>query len=301
MLKRIVGLVVGTTVACSSFMAFATVNTTTTYGEKVDDVQKVSVTSVVSDVTVGNTLTYLATVQGAELAGLTGDDIVYIDQVTLTEGMDGLVASTYSFNYTANADEAIQANVKVGGSVSASGTITGPACAVSVDSNAAVDYAYPANATGFTLISVSDVAQIKNVTLNGNPTIVGTDWYLGTEGIYVLNSYLMSEELAIVIEKDTEVADSVSTDGIATVGNGTAVIIVGTVTGNGEYGAKITIDDEELTYPALGKGTDGRFAIKLTGLEVGTKVVAKTYCGEVVGKQCVVTTDEINQVGSIVQ
>ena len=83
MLKRIVGLVVGTTVACSAFAASAaTVTSTSTYGSD----GKVTVANEVAGVEAGQTLTYLAYEQAVtDLDALIGDNIVYIGVITQSE------------------------------------------------------------------------------------------------------------------------------------------------------------------------------------------------------------------------
>ena len=312
MLKKIVSLAVGTACLFSMVGVSAmTVQTTTEY--RASDIK---VTTTVEDASLsGTTLTYLA--HDGEITS--GSNIVYVDQIIAD-------ATSETFEYVTQYNK-IGSTVKVGGRNSAG-------AALGVDENAIpgvpvyLDEATdPISATFTTagaeagLVKVQ-VAELTGFVVKGLATEDGVvdaeSYFVGNDGIWINNTVLKNSEwLRIDTGSDAAIGMTValgySPDDLETTEETDPYIIaVGLAKGNvKEYGILFGASADEVaakgeafdpanpadtnTFRALGKGTDGMYAVQLYNFADfvnGSDVYAAAYYID--SKDNVVIGDAIN-------
>lgn len=298
MLKRLVSAVVGVTCIAATVGVSATtpnVSTSTVYNAA--DPSKIEVTSIVSgtDVVSGNIYTYLAYDKNVKDTVTQGNQIVYIDQQTAN-------GSQVTFKYvTGNTN--IGSKIKVGGkdaqgqayTANGSTTIPSPATKVNVSVNGESAEAQEVNLTdsdAYVQISFTDTNTnpVSNVTVSG---VTDVDWFAGNGCVWILARNL-SNGATVTITTAAEAAvayfQTLAGGYLANDDGVKSLIVAGKVTGNDattEYGIEIATASDfagSTKYKALGKGSDGTFAIKLQDLAkgdlTGDTVYARAYYGE---------------------
>lgn len=292
MLKRLVSAVVGVTcIAATVGVSAATpnVSTSTVY----NGTGTIKVVSTVSGASSGNIYTYLAYDKNVTTV-TQGSEIVYIDQKTA----DGV---TVAFEYVTKNDN-VGSKVKVGGksadgtAFEANDTNTIPALATAVNvkvndgeaTSAEVDLTDP---TAYVPLSFTDTNHpVSNVTVSG---VTDVDWFAGNGCVWILARNL-SNGATVTITTAAEAAvayfQTLAGGYLANDDGVKSLIVAGKVTGNDattDYGIEIATTSEftgSTKYKALGKGSDGTFAIKLQDLAngnlTGDTVYARAYYGE---------------------
>lgn len=289
MLKRLVSAVVGVTciAATVGVSAAPSVATTTVYNGA--DTSKIKVTSTVQNASSenGDIYTYLAYDENVTTV-TQGSEIVYIDQKTAT-------GTTVTFEYVTDTTD-VNAKVKVGGKNNAgafdpySGTIPAAKTSVNVtvDGDAPADQDLDLNSAAdddYIGISLGKNNVVSAVTIGGTAI---DDYFVGNGKVWIKKSDLTSGgQIAITTTAETA-ATAAETIGAGCLVDGSikSVIAMAKVVGGAsEYGIAISTskDFNSVTcYPALGKGTDGVFAIKLQDIASGGlsgTVYAKAYYG----------------------
>lgn len=259
---------------CMSVSA-ATFTTTSTYFGSVgaDANTKIVVTTTVSDVAATDMVTYY--VEGAD------DSIVYLDQATAA-------ATTQVFEFETTAEEINGAAVSVAGA-----TAAGVGFTATGDDAAAYTVTYTVGANGtatnnatsgavaftnvgvlkFAPITADDGYKVASVSLNGAP-LSSEEWMAAADGIYFDTTIAANAQLAVTFEN--VVATTVST--LRAIGEMveadyvvTGIAQIAAVEG-AEYGLLIADSSVEtvekdaagvVTYAAKGRGSDGRFAIRV--------------------------------------
>ena len=295
MLKRLVSAVVGVTcIAATVGVSAATPNVLTSTAYNAADATKIEVTSTVSgtDVATGNIYTYLAYDKSVTDTVTQGSQIVYIDQKTA----DG---STVTFKYVTES-RWIDSKIKVGGkdaqgqAYTANGdtTIPSPATKVNVSVNGESIGEQEVNLTdseAYVSLTFNDSKPVSNVTVDD----ASVDWFAGNNCVWILASALKhGAAVAITTEAAAVEAayDTLAGGYLANDGGVKSLIVAGKVTGNDantEYGIEIA-DNAEFNgatqYKALGKGSNGEFAIKLQDLAngglTGDTVYARAFYGD---------------------
>lgn len=273
MLKKVFSVVLCLVLACSMLSAFAItaedITTTTTYLSE----NEITVRTTVINATSGNTYTYLAHNNEKEPDDLINTDIVYVDE----KKADG---TTVYFDYTTS-------NSKIGSSVRVSGVAgdTLPELApeythkVSVDGAEAVDGTIEgladADADAYVLVAVAGLTEKKVVAVTVDGEAV--EFLTAANGVRIKAGALKGKEEAPVVAITTEAYSyvSVRTEGLGIIAEdnkdsagAAAVIACAQVLGAvDEFGIEFSLDKDfaadVLKAAALGKGTDGRFAVKL--------------------------------------
>ena len=307
MLKKIVSLVVGATLVLATLgVSAATIGTVSVYDATQENI---TVTTTVEGAAANDVYTYLAYKKGANRESLVGNDVVYADEKTSVAGED--VVFTY---VTAAANN--EAVVLVGGAgstegaanegeISAANPVVNRNYTVAVNGGSPVDgsIAITSDMDDDDLIDITaDVANavITSVTINGAPfntyfaTNTGIKVPLGAitdDAAIVINTTVGATASAVYIfngayiENDTE-----DENGYA------SVIAVASVVGYAEeYGIEFSTDADftegnVIKAEALGKGTNGMYAIKLYGYELyqdgilnGADVVyARAYADDII-------------------
>ena len=287
MLKRLVSAVVGVTciAATVGVSAAPSVSTSTVYNGT--DKSKITVKSTVLDAATGNIYTYLAYDKSVDTV-TDGDNIVYIDQQTAT-------GTTVTFTYvTGTAD--VDAKVKVGGKNSdgAFDPYTGTIPAAKTSVNVTVDNAAAADQDldldkaaddDYIGISLGKTDVVNKVTI-GETEI--DDYFVGNGKVWIKKSNLTSGKQIAITTTEEAAATAAETIGAGCLVDNSikSVIAMAKVVGAAsEYGIAVSTskDFSSITYyPALGKGTDGVFAIKLQDIKSGNlsgTVYAKAYYG----------------------
>lgn len=295
MLKRLVSAVVGVTCIAATVGVSATtpnVSTSTVYNAA--DPSKIEVTSIVSgtDVVSGNIYTYLAYDKNVMDTVTQGNQIVYIDQQTAN-------GSQVTFKYvTGNTN--IGSKIKVGGkdaqgqayTANGSNTIPSPATKVNVSVNGESAEAQEVNLTdpdAYVQISFIDTNPVSSVTVSGKESV---DWFAGNGCVWIWAGDLTNGATVTITTAEAAAAaayDTLAGGYLANDGDVKSLIVAGKVTGNDantEYGIEIATDKgftDKVQYKALGKGSDGTFAIKLQDLTngglTGDTVYARAYYG----------------------
>lgn len=290
MLKRLVSAVVGVTcIAATVGVSAATpsVSTTTVY----NGTDTIKVVSTVSDAASGNIYTYLAYDEGVTTV-TQGSQIVYIDQQTAT-------GVQVTFEYVTQNDN-VGSKVKVGGKDAAgtafeandTNTIPALATAVSVkvnDGDAARAEVDLTDAAAYVPLSFTDINPVSSVTVSGKESV---DWFAGNGCVWILAGDLTNgATVTITTEKAAAAAYDTLAGGYLADDSGVkSLIVAGKVTGNDAttgYGIEIATNKEftgSTKYKALGKGSNGEFAIKLQDLAngglTGDTVYARAFYGE---------------------
>lgn len=286
MLKRLVSAVVGVTciAATVGVSAVPSVATSTVYNGT--EKSKITVKSTVQGAS-GDIYTYLAYDKSVDTV-TSGDQIVYIDQQTAT-------GTTVTFTYVTDKTD-VDAKVKVGGKNDSgaftpyTGTIPAAKTSVNVtvDGEAAADQDLDLDSAAdddYVGISLDTTGVVSGVTIGGT-TI--DDYFVGNGKVWIKKSDLTSDkQIAITTTEETAATEAVTIGaGCLVDGNIKSVIAMAKVVGAAsEYGIVISTskDFSDATYyPALGKGTDGVFAIKLQDIASGNlsgTVYAKAYYG----------------------
>lgn len=290
MLKRLVSAVVGVTcIAATVGVSAATPSVLTSTVYNAADSTKIEVTSAVSG-SEGDIYTYLAYNKDVDTV-TSGDQIVYIDQQTAT-------GTTVTFKYvTGNAN--IGSKIKVGGKASsgdafdANGdtTIPSPATKVNVNVNGESVGAQEVNLTNkeaYVRLSVTVSDPVSNVTVSDK----SVEWFAGNGCVWILAGDLTNgATVTITTEKAAAAAYDTLAGGYLADDSGVkSLIVAGKVTGNDAttgYGIEIATNKEftgSTKYKALGKGSNGEFAIKLQDLAngglTGDTVYARAFYGE---------------------
>ena len=286
MLKRLVSAVVGVTciAATVGVSAAPSVATTTVYNGA--NTSKIKVTSTVQGAS-GDIYTYLAYNKNVDTV-TSGDQIVYIDQQTAT-------GTTVIFEYVTDTTN-VDAKVKVGGKNNAgafdpyTGTIPAAKTAVNVtvDDSAAADQNLDLDSAAnddYIGISLGKDNVVGAVTIGGTAI---NDYFVGNGKVWIKKSDLTSGgKIAITTTTETA-ATAAETIGAGCLVDGgiKSVIAMAKVVGSAsEYGIAISTSKDfsgATYYSALGKGTDGVFAIKLQDIVSGGlsgTVYAKAYYG----------------------
>lgn len=296
MLKRLVSAVVGVTcIAATVGVSAATPNVLTSTVYNGADTSKIKVTSTVQGegVETGNIYTYLAYDKAVETV-TDGNQIAYIDQQTA----DG---TTVTFEYVTES-RWIDSKIKVGGkdktgvAYTANGgtTIPNPATKVNVSVNGESAEAQEVNLTdsdAYVQISFTDTNTnpVSNVTVSG---VTDVDWFAGNGCVWILTGDLTNGATVTITTAEAAVAvayDTLAGGYLANDGGVKSLIVAGKVTGNDattDYGIEIA-DNADFTsatkYKALGKGSNGEFAVKLQDLAngglTGNTVYARAYYG----------------------
>lgn len=294
MLKRLVSAVVGVTcIAATVGVSAATPNVSTSTVYNAADPSKIEVTSTVSgtDVVSGNIYTYLAYDKNVTDTVTQGNQIVYIDQQTAN-------GSQVIFKYvTGNTN--IGSKIKVGGkdktgvayTANGSTTIPSPATTVNVAVNtgeASAQTVDLSDGTAYVSLSFTDINPVSSVTVSGKESV---DWFAGSGCVWILAGDLTNGATVTITTEAAAVAayDTLAGGYLANDGGVKSLIVAGKVTGNDattEYGIEIATDKgftDKVQYKALGKGSDGTFAIKLQDLTngglTGDTVYARAYYG----------------------
>ncbi len=288
MLKRLVSAVVGVTcIAATVGVSAATPNVSTTTVYNGASTSKIKVTSTVQNASSGDIYTYLA--YDEDVTTVTqGSQIVYIDQKTAN-------GTTVPFEYVTDTTD-VDAKVKVGGKNNAgaftpyTGTIPAAKTAVNVtvddsaaaDQNLDLDSAANDDYIGISLDKNNVVSTVKI-----GETIIN-DYFVGNGKVWIKKSDLTSGgQIAITTTTETA-ATAAETIGAGCLVDGSikSVIAMAEVVGSAsEYGIAISTSTDFSSatyYPALGKGTNGVFAIKLQDIASGGlsgTVYAKAYYG----------------------
>ncbi len=292
MLKRLVSAVVGVTcIAATVGVSAATPSVATTTVYNGADTSKIKVTSTVQGegVETGNIYTYLAYDKTVETV-TDGNQIAYIDQQTA----DG---TTVTFEYVTES-RWIDSKIKVGGkdktgvAYTANGntTIPSPATKVNVSVNGESAEAQEVDLTNkkaYVRLSVAVFEPVSNVTVSDK----SVEWFAGNGYVWILAGDLTNgATVTITTAAAAEAAYDTLAGGYLADDSGVkSLIVAGKVTGNDaitEYGIEIA-DNAEFNgatqYKALGKGSNGEFAIKLQDLAngglTGDTVYARAFYG----------------------
>lgn len=292
MLKRLVSAVVGVTcIAATVGVSAATPSVATTTVYNGADTSKIKVTSTVQGegVETGNIYTYLAYDKTVETV-TDGNQIAYIDQQTA----DG---TTVTFEYVTES-RWIDSKIKVGGkdktgvAYTANGntTIPSPATKVNVSVNGESAEAQEVDLTNkeaYVRLSVTVSDPVSNVTVSDK----SVEWFAGNGYVWILAGDLTNgAAVTITTAAAAEAAYDTLAGGYLADDSGVkSLIVAGKVTGNDattEYGIEIA-DNAEFNgatqYKALGKGSNGEFAIKLQDLAngglTGDTVYARAFYG----------------------
>lgn len=292
MLKRLVSAVVGVTcIAATVGVSAATPSVATTTVYNGADTSKIKVTSTVQGegVETGNIYTYLAYDKTVETV-TDGNQIAYIDQQTA----DG---TTVTFEYVTES-RWIDSKIKVGGkdktgvAYTANGntTIPSPATKVNVSVNGESAEAQEVDLTNkeaYVRLSVTVSEPVSNVTVSDK----SVEWFAGNGYVWILAGDLTNgAAVTITTAAAAEAAYDTLAGGYLADDSGVkSLIVAGKVTGNDaitEYGIEIA-DNAEFNgatqYKALGKGSNGEFAIKLQDLAngglTGDTVYARAFYG----------------------
>ena len=292
MLKRLVSAVVGVTcIAATVGVSAATPSVATTTVYNGADTSKIKVTSTVQGegVETGNIYTYLAYDKTVETV-TDGNQIAYIDQQTA----DG---TTVTFEYVTES-RWIDSKIKVGGkdktgvAYTANGntTIPRPATKVNVSVNGESAEAQEVDLTNkeaYVRLSVTVSDPVSNVTVSDK----SVEWFAGNGYVWILAGDLTNgAAVTITTAAAAEAAYDTLAGGYLADDSGVkSLIVAGKVTGNDaitEYGIEIA-DNAEFNgatqYKALGKGSNGEFAIKLQDLAngglTGDTVYARAFYG----------------------
>ena len=290
------GLLAAMTVCASADISYVT-----TTSDVAGEAGKISVTSTVTGAAEGDQLTYLAYRDAAPTDGT----IVYIDQYEVLNADNGQHEFTYK---TAETD--IGSTVKFGGltaagaamAVNDNNPIPAGVCRVTITNNTSTaDVARPVSTdtTGFTAITYTTAQTITGVSVGGT-ALPADDWFTADGAIWVKNSHMMVEAVALTMTEETAAVSTTVTSkwGLleASGSDGDSIMVIGSVpSGASEYGILITKDSTfndatfiaEATsesdtveistgisrFAALGKGSDGSFAVKITnalGVTFGT-------------------------------
>lgn len=278
-------------IATQAVGAFATVTSSVTSYEG----SKINVTTTVSGVENGDTITYVA-----YKGNIADKNIAYIDQIVVS----GVADERYTFTYTAD-DDFVGANVIQAGLKSdnetpiakATGTIASK-CTISITdgvegSNFSVDR--PASAEGY--VKIGYVAPTGKVITAVKVASADIIYVVAADGLWIPAANLMGATLAL----DITLADSVAASAAVTEKIGYAngeKRVIGSFTGNAaDYGVIISTDDfasEAVAYNASGAAEAGtvkfaaggcnsenQFMICVTGEDEAFK--AKAYAGAVEG------------------
>lgn len=293
MLKRLVSAVVGVTcIAATVGVSAATPSVATTTVYNGADTSKIKVTSTVQGegVETGNIYTYLAYDKTVETV-TDGNQIAYIDQQTA----DG---TTVTFEYVTES-RWIDSKIKVGGkdktgvAYTANGntTIPSPATKVNVSVNgesAGAQEVDLTNKEAYVRLSVTVFDPVSNVTVSDK----SVEWFAGNGYVWILAGDLTNgAAVTITTAAAAEAAYDTLAGGYLADDSGVkSLIVAGKVTGNDaitEYGIEIATNKEftgSTKYKALGKGSNGEFAIKLQDLAngglTGDTVYARAFYGE---------------------
>ncbi len=309
MLKKLVSLVVSVScvLAATGVSAATYTGTVSEYVNK-----KIEVTSYVT-AEKGDIITYLAYDEGViDLeTGLDADTIVYIDQKTATSDNQEI-----QFKYTTNAANA-GANVKVGGKVKTpfetNTDSIDPSQVVEVDLGDGVYEEFEITSEpGLGKMVSFNVPKLENKRVTevylvlpddeGGEWLKEVNFYQGSDAtkIYMEYSGEIYAEASFKIKVTTAELTADPTIGIIEAGRVAdetgAVVAVGKVTGNAvDQGILFattpddvaahngTYENEGNAFPALGYGTDGLFAVKLTEVKefpafaAAEKLYARAY------------------------
>ncbi len=263
MLKRLVSLVVGVTVACSVVGAFAaSISTTTEYDTT--NPGKINVTSVVSGVDSSAPVTYLAYKGDKPVVNITGNDVIYIDQVSENTTI------SYSTDKE-NIGATLLSNAPLQSTI--------PAGATTIKFDNQVVGTYEGNGEGFVTIEYADSALVSGIELGDKDLVYGTDYLIAMNGNIKINaSYLVSNEPEVNF---TLIKDS-TTDAVITLINSFVgfvngsenfrrITVAANAKGSSDYGIVLKhaqVDGrDETKCKAVAKDSDGNFVIVLNGLE----------------------------------
>lgn len=287
MLKRLVSAVVGVTcIAATVGVSAATPSVATTTVYNGADTSKIKVTSIVQGAS-GDIYTYLAYDKSVTTV-TQGSEIVYIDQQTAT-------GTTVTFEYVTDTTD-VDAKVKVGGKNNAgafdpySGTIPAAKTSVNVtvDGDAVADQDLDLDSAAdddYVGISLGKTDVVNGVTI-GETAI--DDYFVGNGKVWIKKSDLIpGGGIAITTTTETaaRAAETIGAGCLVDGGIKSVIAMAKVVGAASEYGIAISTSKDfsgATYYPALGKGTDGVFAIKLQDIASGNlsgTVYAKAYYG----------------------
>ncbi len=283
MLKKIVSLVVGATLVLATLgVAAADVATVSVY----DANRNIEVVTTVSNGTAGEVYTYLAyKLNGsASVENLTDSEVVYVDEKAIAAGQNSV-----TFEYT-TAGANLGSTILVGNAGSAENTI-----AIGLDYTVSVNGAAAAKKT----LDVDGLADSDYVTIEAdlsNAVVTGvtlndaafTNYFVTNSGLYL--PYSAIKDLDTVAFAITTENGAISTsvqilDG-GFIANDTedangydSVIALAKIEGTAaEYGINFSADKDDFSgaikAKALGKGSDGLYAIKLYGYDQNESVLA---------------------------
>ncbi len=288
MLKKIVSLVVGATLVLATLgVSAATIETVSVY--EGDDI---AVTTTVTGVVAGEVYTYLAYEQaeGASLENLTGTEVAYVDEkiVTAEDVTNGGIAFTYvtaaDFNGATIAFGGAGAGTKDQAIEPADPTVYRNYTVKLADGEAVPDQIDITNAAATDLVDIA-VDGIANVIIEavtvGGAAIDG--WFETSTGIKVpLNLIPENAEIVITAKANPYCivgilnAAFIAKDEDVTTNPGVydSIIAVARIEGAAaEYGIEFSKNadfSDALQFKALGKGTNGMYAVKVNGFD--TKV-----------------------------
>ncbi len=300
MLKKIVSLVVGATLVLATLgVSAATIATESVYNTAGD----IEVTTTVTGVAKDEVYTYLAYKQAevADLEDLIGAEVAYVDEKTVTD--EDVANGEIVFTYVTREDFK-GATIAFGGA--GAGTkqkieVAEPSRSYTVqlnDDGAIVDGTINTDGVGDTDLVDIDIVDIGNVqvtgvSINGEPV---NDWFVTTTGIKL--------PLGLITDgAEIKVAATTSPNGIVGVLNAAfipkdedvtgekgkydSIIVVARIEGvASEYGIVLSKDADFSDYAefkALGKGSNGMYAVKVNGfdkhdkLKDATTIYAKAY------------------------
>lgn len=273
------------TQAVGAFAA-VTVSTTTSWNaETTDDVNDITVTSIVGGLTSGEQVTYLA-YTGSEP---TDTSIVYIDQI---EADDSSETFTYTTTNPASKVTVYAASKvdteweKVGGTgadyVPLVSTITLAGDLANVTITEPTDNTKFSAMTGYT---VDTTKAITGITKNGT----AVTWYVQSGVLYILNADLANgaEYTVSTTSIDSEAA-AIALDK-AGYYNGNLYMFATVKPGASAFGMKVTPEVGTATdYEALAYGTNGDFVVELTEVTDGKYDIAAYADGTVTDATTVV-------------
>lgn len=286
MLKKVFSVVLCVVLTCTMLSAFAAEYTSST---KYDEGNITVVTTVEAEG--GQTYTYLAYDKNANLADLVDGGIVYVDEkvadgaevtfeyTTSNENIGSLIrVNGNSLDSIPNLPAETTHTVAIGNGEPVPGKIEGLA---TVDANA------------YVLVEIDGLAdkKITAVTVDG----VAVDYLDAAGGIRVKAGVLQNKEQlpAVVVTVEDFAYVSVRTEGLG-INAANDLIAMGQVLGtvdefgvlfsnNEDFVAPEDEDDTEVLWKAaaLGKGSDGRFAVKVEDytayIDADAPVYAKVY------------------------
>lgn len=310
MFKKFVSLAVGTACLFSMVGVSATMTVTTSTAYQASDIKVTTTVAGTEEEMNGTTLTYLA----HDAEGITdGSNIVYVDQIIAD-------ATSEKFEYVTQYSK-IGSTVKVGGRTSA-GTAIAPTLESEITGvpvkigetaiNATFTVFADEDLTATDLVKITatelnDIAGIAALTVNGGTEVASGDYFAGSDCIWVKYGVLNSvaADGALEITLDTTADAKVQTASLGyklneSTEDGPSAIAIGYVAGNvDEYGivfsSDATISANALTayegvteagvdvaFPALGKGTDGLYAVEVYNVDefagtLGEDIYAAAY------------------------